>query len=228
MKRLTAIGLLCAVLCCGCAQTSTPAATQSTTTTGSTVTTTAAAPIVDTGTIVGKWENTADLAGGLINTFINEQVAYYYEGQSLDFVMTVTFGEDGTYRSELNVEKSRDAYEAFIELWYEMTEQYYADLIEYNKVDVTVDEMIADFEEYYGKSMREMFREQVGLEALAERFAVSGTYRVDGAKLYRGANESVYETYLLEDGALYIVSSSDPNLSEEDKAGYPYKFVRVG
>lgn len=142
--------------------------------------------------------------------------------------MTVTFAEDGRYTSELNVEKSNEGYERFIEMWCEMTEQYYAELIEYNKLTVSVDEMIADFEEYYGMSMEQMYRKQAPMSTLQSLLATDGTYRVDGAKLYRGKDESVYESYLLEDGHLYIVSSSDPNMSEDEKAGYPYKFERVG
>jgi hypothetical protein len=141
--------------------------------------------------------------------------------------MTVTFGEDGTYTTKLNVEGSKAGLKKFVDAWVSATMELWEALLEQNESEATVNEMLADFEDYYGKPLREKLSEQIVLEEFAKNLETSGSYRVEGDKLYRNADESIYETFMIRSGTLYIVSSSDPNLSEEDAAGYPYKFERV-
>ncbi len=208
MKRVLVLLLCLPFLLCGCGD--------------------AAEPVEDPGTIEGVWENRVNVAGGLINAYTDEQVAYYFaEDLTTEFVMTVTFRADGTYRNELNLKKSQAGIDAFLDAWVEATERYYADLIEYNELDITVEQMVRDFEDHYGQSMRDKYRDQIDMDALAASFSSEGTYRADGERLYRPSDAQVYESYMLKDGALYILSSSDASLTADDMAGYPYKFERV-
>lgn len=179
------------------------------------------------GTVVGTWEQVVDVAGGLADTFVDEQAAYFLEIDEVPFYMTVTFAEDGTYSMELNVEKSRAGLKKFVDAWYTATTDLWGALLEQNESDAAVSDMLIDFEEYHGKSLREKLSEQIVLEDFAENFKASGTYRVEGDKLYRHEDASIYETIVVESDTLHIVSSSDPDLSKDDAAGYPYTFTRV-
>ncbi len=179
------------------------------------------------GTIVGTWEQKIDVAGGLTDTFVDEQAAYFLSVEEVPFYMTVTFGEDGAYTTALNIEKSERGLKTFVEAWYTATIKLWEALLEQNESEATVDDMLADFEDYHGKPLRDVLTEQIVLEEFAKNFVTTGTYRVEGDKLYRQQDETIYETIVLESNTLHIVSSSDPNISKDDAAGYPYEFTRV-
>lgn len=177
--------------------------------------------------ILGEWENTADMTDGLLSAHVDEQVMYYFtEKPVAPFVFTVTFTQDGTYSSVLNVGKSQAGVDSFVNAWVDATKQYYADLIEYNQLDVSVDQMMLDFKEHYGMSMKEKYREMIDMTALANKLTVTGTYRLEGEKLYRPGDAQVYETIMFKGETLYILSSSDETLTDDERGGYPYKFER--
>ncbi len=207
MKRMAILVLLGIVLLCGCG---------------------AKTPIKEyPDGILGEWENKADMTDGMLNAYVDEQVMYYFTEQPVaPFVLTVTFAEDGTYSSVLNVEKSQAGVDSFVAEWVKATELYYADLIAYNELDTSVDQMMLDFKEHYGKSMKEKYRDMIDMQALADKMKVTGTYRLEGEKLYRSNDATVYETIMLKNNMLYILSSSDESLTEAERGAYPYKFER--
>ncbi len=181
----------------------------------------------ESATIVGEWEQEINVAGGLTDTFVDEQAAYFLDIENVPFYTTVTFREDGTYSMALNTEKSEKGLRGFIEAWYSATLRLWEALLEQNESEATIDDMLEDFEDYHGKPLRETLSEQIALDTFAKSFTGEGKYRVEGDKLYRNEDAAIYETILFEENMLYILSSSDPNLSDEDAAGYPYKFKRI-
>lgn len=178
-------------------------------------------------TIIGQWEQRINAAAALTNVLVDEQVAYFMDLEEAELVLTITFGEDGSYSSVLDENKSKPGFNAFVDAWYEATKELYAALLKQNNSNATVDELLADYKDMHGKSLREALQEQVTSADFPNRFKIEGTYRVEDNKLFRNEKEDVFETFLLENGALYILGSSDTTLSKDDAQGYPYKFERV-
>ena len=175
--------------------------------------------------IVGDWQATISMADELNEAFAEDEEFSEFFGdiEKFDMTLGLSFAEDGNYTFEID----KDALVAEFQNLKEPLEAgfraYMESMIAEMGLEMTVDEMMEESGITIDDLMAELNAEDF---VDMEEWNASGTYKLDGDKLYLGDGDA-YENISLAGDTLTIESPS------EDADGqftdlYPITFQRAG
>ncbi len=176
--------------------------------------------------IVGTWENATDVSNYLLSSMGDSVFAGYIELDSMLLYLQYRFEEDGEFVVSINKEKTQKSWDSFLDAIVES----FKDAYKASNPEGSVDEFFNAYQQKNGESVRETLVKKNKMDDFLGSFEGTGKYRVEGNRLYRSQanstqiDETVYEIFSIKDTTLSILSSSDSQLTTEEKAQYPYVF----
>ncbi len=170
--------------------------------------------------LVGDWARTEDgtddfIQGMQLGAGDNSEMLEYFDFDRVEFIVqyTLSFREDGTY--ELSVDE--DAYERAIDNVLEVCRDwfydYFADAIQKEGLDMTVDEYLESVGYTMDSLMEESF-DKDDLMSTKDQMEQSGTYQADDGSLLLvsgGGEEEL--SYTLNGKKLTLTGSDDGSIS---------------
>ena len=179
--------------------------------------------------IVGTWESSTDVSEYLITMMGDSVFAGYMELDNVPLYLQYCFKEDGEFVVSINKEKTKKSWDLFLDAIMESVKKAYkaAD------PDGSVEDFFNAYQQEKGESMRETLAKKNDMDRLLGSFEGNGRYKVQGNRLYRSEanstqiDETVYEIFSIKDKTLSILSSSDSQLTAQERARYPYVFSWV-
>jgi len=202
--------------------------------------------------LVGTWVYTVDLSSLLQDELaelaeLGEDFAGLFDdlGSNAMLTMLFEFNADGTFRMYADEDSVYTMISTVIErimpaLDY-LIDAVYEELAEAAEaLDMSVEDLIAAFEEEEGISfsdymdilMEEMLSEMSDFEMLFEDFTDSGSYKIEGDRLFvasAGEEFDYYNVFEISGNTLTLLSTSDPNYDPDEFGGlfsYPVELTR--
>ena len=181
--------------------------------------------------IIGTWENTVDISEYLTYKMGDSVFAGYIQLKDIPMYLHYTFTEDGSFTVKVNEQKTQKSWDKFLDEIIKGVEKAFVASFP----DRSVKDFFDSYEKENGVSMRQTLAEKNKMSDLLTSFENNGYYVVQGNRLYRFAekekteitDDTVYELFSLKGKTLTILSSTDPKLTAEEKAKYPYEFQWV-
>lgn len=182
--------------------------------------------------IVGTWENTVDISEYLTYKMGDSVFAGYIQLDNTPMYLNYTFAEDGSFTVKVNEQKTQKSWDKFLDEIIEGVKKAFVASFP----NESVEDYFDSYEKENGVSRRETLAEKNKMSEFLKPFENQGYYVVQGNRLYRFAekekteitDDTVYELFSLKGKTLTILSSTDPKLTAEEKAQYPYEFQWVG
>ena len=180
--------------------------------------------------MVGTWQSDVEFAPVFNDTLSSTEDAEYLSVESLKIRVILTFTEEGTYTLAADADSMKAAMESLKDSLKVGVERYLEDTIAESGMDLTIDEIL----EIMGTSMDELIDAVVSqemIDEMAQSMVAEGNFKAEDGKLYMSdslesaIDETVYDTYTLEDDVLTLVSTTQTDAQAD--LLYPMTFSRV-
>ncbi len=169
--------------------TTTKKPTTTTTTKKTTTSTTVQGVIKEKDAFIGSWSTKLDMTKELNDAYNESDLKGYVVISDFSFKMIFTFKQNDTYSIRIDENAARTMYNKVRTEYENGVRKYFADLLEENDVDMTVDEYL----ESEGTNMKEIVDYEYPIELLD--YMISG-YKTDGR--FEVENGICYMNYDLE------------------------------